>query len=50
MKSIIKRLKQYLFGNLGNCTPNKISTQGWGNSYNDIYILRLILRSYRHEN
>jgi hypothetical protein len=46
MKSIIEKIKQYTRV-IWNGDQKKISARGWGNSYNDIYILKIILLSQK---
>ena len=42
MKSIIEKIKHYSRV-IWKGEQKKISTRSWGNSYNDIYILKIIL-------
>jgi hypothetical protein len=44
MKSIIEKIKNCIRV-IWNGEQKKISARGWGNSYNDIYILKIILMS-----
>jgi hypothetical protein len=48
MNLFIKMIQRFLFWLLGKGNFfKKTSGWSWGNSYNDIYILRLLLRSHR---
>jgi hypothetical protein len=50
MNLFIKKIQQKIFWFVENSySPKKISNWGWGNSYNDIYILKLLLSSSRDQ-
>ena len=46
MKKIIEKIKHYT-RIVWNGEQKETSGWGWGNSYNDIYILKLLLKAHR---
>jgi hypothetical protein len=46
MNLCVKKMQQYLCWLVENKPSRKISGRGWGNTDNDIYILKLQLRAY----